>query len=181
MATGIREQPGTSQICAFAGIDPPSQNVAPRQYLDHLISGGLLAEAVRFVANAMEPALSIEWALDCLTKLQATQRPDARRAAFAATEKWLKSKEDTDRRAAKELAEQAGLDTPEGCLAMAVFLAGGSIAPSTAPDVEAPAHVSQRLAAGAVTLAVVQDPKRATERHQSVLAAGAARLNRPAS
>jgi hypothetical protein len=160
----------TAEICKLAGIDPPSSEVAPAQFLKTLVAENLLPEAVRFMANAFPARKAVEWALDCLKDLTTQERTTGRAAALKAVADWLASNTEQERRAAQQAAELATLDCPEGVLSMAAFMSGGSIAPTTAPEVPPPANVCQKLVAGAVMLAVVgETPEKAPVRFKRAL------------
>ena len=70
-------------------------------------------------------------------------------------------------------AEAAGLDTPAGCLAVAAFFSGGSIAPEGLPPVPPSEPMTGTAVAGAVKLAaVLKDPARAPEKFAAFLKLG---------
>lgn len=145
----------TQDLCQFAALEaePTADSMAPAGYIEHLLATDRGAEAVRFLAQALTPESAVRWALRCAKHFA---NHDAA-SGFHAIEAWLQSPVDAKRRAAKEAAEKSGLDNPAGALDMAVFFSGGSISPENAPDVPPPPHVCQRLAAGAVILAVVSN------------------------
>ncbi len=70
-------------------------------------------------------------------------------------------------------AEQAGIATPAGCLGLAVFLSGGSLAPPDTPVApEAEPQLSGRMTAAALALAVALDPQHETEHFRAFVDSG---------
>ena len=70
-------------------------------------------------------------------------------------------------------AEQAGIGTPAGCLGLAVFLSGGSIAPPDTPFAPEPEpYLSARMVASAMSLAVALDPQNAVKHFRSFVDRG---------
>jgi hypothetical protein len=124
-----------------------------------LVGAGLLVDAVRFLAQAVGPARAVTWALACVRELRAEKNG----TALAIFEAWLADPSDANRRAAANAAE----DGPEKSLGLAIFFSGGSIAPPEVNPIPAPPHVAEKLAAGAIMLAVVsENPEHAVERYR---------------
>lgn len=167
---GESPKPITSaEACRLAGITPPGQDIPLADFLRSLIEKAQFPEAVRFAAHTMTARTAIAWVCASLKQLT-TPRTDEQKAARALTEKWLLTGDDAIRTQAQQSAEAATLETPDGVLAMAVFMAGPNIAPPTAPAVPPPPHISQKLSAGAATLAVVSEfPEQAPERFRKLL------------
>jgi hypothetical protein len=156
-------------------VDPGSipESTTPGEFLDSLIASGRLAEGVRFLSCAMPPAQAIVWGHKCVRSLAREGPSEPQKKALAAVEAWLSSPDDGKRRAAKGLADAAPLASPEGCIAMAVFFAEGSISPEPNPAVPPPPHVCQRIAAGAIVYAVVSDkPEKSAERFREAVDMG---------
>jgi hypothetical protein len=166
---------GASEI--EADLDSIAESTMPGEFLDSLIASGQLAEGVRFLSCAMTPAQAIAWAYKCVRSLVREGATEPQKKALAAVEGWLSSPDDGKRRAAKGLADEAPLASPEGCIAMAVFFAEGSISPEPNPAVPPPPHVCQRIAAGAIVYAVVSDkPEKSAERFREAVNMGIALL-----
>ena len=93
----------------------------------------------------------------------ATARPKAD-AVLAAVDAWLEDPTDERRRAAMAAAEQAGVGSPAGCLGLAVFLCGGSLAPPHVnPGPEPAPYLYAKAIGGAMAMAAVQEPVKAPE------------------
>jgi hypothetical protein len=173
MAIEAEGQLHIAEICKLAGIESVDDDVQPSQLLARLLKEKRFPDAVRFLVNTLQADTAVRWAYDCVSSLQGPGASAAQKAALQAAEAWLAAPNEAKRRATKEAADNSGLETPEGVLAMAAFFAGGSVAPDTAPEVLPPAHACHRLSAGAVMLAVVSNhPESACERFQDVIQRG---------
>jgi hypothetical protein len=146
--------------------------VSPAEYLNALMKGGHLADAVRFLALALPKPEAIWWACRCARASSPGEPTPGSAAALAAVEGWLADATDEHRRAAKLAADAAPLGTPAGCAALAVFLSGGSMAPPDLkiPVVPPPEGATARAVAGAVLLAgVVAQPDQAEAKYRRYL------------
>src|SRR5579883_1307670 len=134
-------------------------DATPSAFMRELVSEGLMIDAVRFLAQAIGPARAVAWALACLRELRAENNG----AALATFDAWLADPSDANRRAAANASE----DGPEKSLGLAIFFSGGSIAPPDVNPVPPPPHIAEKLAAGAIILAVVgEKPEHAPERYR---------------
>ena len=134
-------------------------DATPSAFMRELVSEGLFIDGVKFLAQAIGPARAVAWALACLKDLRAENNG----AALATFDAWVADPSDANRRAAANAAE----DGPEKSLGFAIFFSGGSIAPPEVNPVPPPPHVAEKLAAGAIMLAVVAEkPEHAAERYQ---------------
>jgi hypothetical protein len=128
-----------------------------------LAGNGKSVEALRVIAAALPPREGVWWAWVSArhaSQLAGANRPTspAVAAALAAVEQWISNPDEDARRAAWTAGERAGLDTPVGCTAAAVFLTSGSVAPPDVPPVPPPAGVDRLLVGNAVALAAASDP-----------------------
>jgi hypothetical protein len=171
-------------FCALAQLGDDAKALlhatdGPRQYLRRLLEAEQFADAVRFVAHALPTREGIWWAWVCARRASGAEPPPAIRAALDATERWVTQPTDENRRLAMRMAEEAGLDTPAGCAALAVFFSGGSIAPPESPPVPAPEFVSAKAIAGAViAAAVTTEPEKAPEKFRAFIAQGMEVVNK---
>jgi hypothetical protein len=145
----------------------------PRQYVDALAAAGHFADAVQFLAAALPKREAVWWACWCARQGYGKTAPAPAAVALTAAEKWVLDPSDANRRAAHATAEPAGLGTPAGAAAVAVFFSGGSLAPPELAAVAPAEHITASAAAGAILLAaVLTDPQKAAEKYQKFLAAG---------
>jgi hypothetical protein len=158
------------ELCDRAGLDDDARQLASpeapvRVYLETLARAGRPREGVSVLAQVLPRGEAIAWGLESIRAVEpAAARPGAA-AAMKAIEEWLVEPNDDKRRLAKAAGDQAGIATPAGCLAFAVFLSGGSMAPAEAPVApEPPPHVCARMVVGALGLAVALDPRTTLER-----------------
>lgn len=159
----------------------------PEALVDALLRAGNVAGALRVVASALPPREGVWWAwLAARHAAQAAQAradaarsaappaaageppplppPTAQHAALAAVERWVSQPTDDHRRAAWDAAQVAGLESPAGCVAAAVFFTGGSVTPPHGPFVPPPAGVHVIMVSTAALLAAVAtDPGRLAE------------------
>jgi uncharacterized protein DUF6931 len=141
---------------AAAAADP---GAAARQ----LLAGGRAADGIRVVACALPPREGIWWAW--VSARHAAQVAEAKGAgaapavndALAAVERWITQPSDDTRRAAWAASDVAGLESPAGAAAAAVFFSGGSIASPDVAPVPPPAGLHATMIAASVTMAAATD------------------------
>jgi hypothetical protein len=151
----------------------------PRGFLQVMVERELYADAVRFLAHALPRREAVWWAWVCARR-SAGETPAAEiQAALDATERWIREPSDQHRRVAMQRAEAADFGTPAGCAALAAFLSGDNLAP---PDVEQAVPPGEFMAAkaiaGAIMLAVAQEPEKASEKFQAFIRQGLDVVNR---
>ena len=168
----------TAEIAKTAEVSGEAQallreDTTSAQYLDALEKQNLFQDAVRFLASKLAVNVAIRWGHTVVKEL-APPEPDPRaEPAMTAVARWLAAPEDTARRAARDAADQSGVDSAAGCLAMAVGLSGGSITPPGAPEVMPPPYSGNRLVAVSIMVAVLSyAPEKAAERYRKALAIG---------
>ncbi|MGH7646766.1 MAG: DUF6931 family protein [Gemmatimonadaceae bacterium] len=119
------------------------------------------------------------WAWVCARRASGDAAPPAAKEALDATERWISQPTDANRRAAMRAAEAAGVATPAGCTALAVFLSGGSLGPENTPPVPPGELLTAKAITGAViSSAITGDPAKAPERFQSFIGQGLEVVNR---
>jgi len=166
-----------TQIAANAGVGDAAKellrdDLSPAAYLDLLAAKALFKDALGFFAHAVPVDVTLRWAVDCVKEFQpeGQQQPEAATQSLALCEQWLKTRSDSDRFEVNKSAKKAGLSTPPGCVAMAVFLAGKSMTPQGAPPAPPPPFAAEKMAAGAVRAAVLKlDPQKATQNYSRAL------------
>lgn len=148
------------------------EDTAP-EYVTRLIAEGLATDAVRVLGSLLPPREAVWWAWTCARKATGEATPPEATAAFAAVEKWLREPTDGNRRAAMEAGEAADYTTPAGCVALATFFSGGSIAPPDLEPVAPPPFVAGKALAGAILIAsVATEPEKAPEKLSGYLDQG---------
>ncbi len=127
---------------------------------------GHTPEVVRVVAALLPPREGAWWGWVSVRHALQGGAPPATapmHTAMAAVERWIGQPDDDHRRAAWAAAEGAGMDTPVGMVAAAVFLGTGSVAPAGVAPVPPPPGAAPALVAGAILLsaAMVQPAEQA--------------------
>jgi len=159
--------------CSRQARELATPEVAPPDFLNTLEERQLYYDAILFLAHIMEPKPSIEWACKAIHELQPPGEPIAGQDCLTIAETWLKAPADPLRFTARDTAEKSGLEAPADCVAMAVYLSGGSVTPPDTPEVDPPPYGAQRLCSGAILMAaVLNDPQHVVERQRKALALG---------
>ena len=153
---------------AVAALKPDATAV---DFMGALTNLEMFSDAIKFLAQALEPKKSVAWSLKSIKEVAPPEAPEEK-SALTAVEKWVAEPNDKHRRSAKSASEEAGVDTPAGCLAAAVFFVEGSIAPPDVQPLPPPPHIAGRLAACAIIMAVLAQPKEAAERYRKSIALG---------
>lgn len=148
-AAGLEFEP---EALALRAADDSAQT-----WLAKLVERGLDGDAVRVLAGALPKRECVHWALACAKEALAKQASEPQRAALAATELWLGDPSDANRRAAGAASEVAELDNCAGCVALAAYLSGGSLAPPELVPVPPAEHLTALAASTAIQLAAVAD------------------------
>jgi hypothetical protein len=156
----------------------------PREAIEKLAAAGFLLEAARLAAHALPHREAVWWACMCARHTAPADAPPALAELCAAAETWVRRQSDETRRAAFDLAQSRGLDTPEAWCCVGAFWAGDSMAPPDLPKVPPAPHLVGTAIAGSVTLAAVRgDPTRRDARLarfldslRDIAAGGAGRL-----
>jgi len=147
---------------ASVGGDP-SAATDPGAAARHLLAAGHAADGIRVVACALPPREGVWWAW--VSARHAAQVAEASGAgadaavndALAAIERWITQPSDDTRRAAWAASDVAGLESPAGAAAAAVFFSGGSIASPDVSPVPPPAGLHATMIAASVTMAAATD------------------------
>jgi len=128
-----------------------------------LTANGKTIEAVKVIAAALPPREGVWWAW--VSARHAAQfgtpggsPPPEVTAALTAVEQWIANPDDERRRAAWAAGERAGLESPAGCAAAAIFFTAGSVAPADVTPVPPPAGIDRMLVGNAVALAAAANP-----------------------
>lgn len=175
VATGA---PTLKSLARSAGASDEAQALlreddAPHGYVSRLMEEGFPNDAVKLLGALLPPREAIWWAWTCSRKAAGDEAPAEVTAALAAIERWLREPTDANRRAAMDAGEAADLSTPAGCVALATFFSGGSIAPPEVEPVAPPPFVAGKTLATAIILsAVIDEPEKAPEKLKGFLDQG---------
>jgi hypothetical protein len=152
--------------------DEAAALIDPRQPIDALYATWMASEqlpsALRLIASVLPARESVWWgwvSARYASQLAGAAPPTAEvHTALTAIEQWIVRPEDDARRAAWDAGNAAGLDTPVGMVATAVFLSGTTVAPPNVPPVPPPPGAALPLITGSILLSAVAsgDPAQAT-------------------
>lgn len=139
----------------------------PRQPIETLYNAWIAKElfpaALRLIAAVLPARESVWWAW--VSARHATQVVGGAAAnadvhkTLASIEQWIVRPDDDARRAAWDAGTAAGMDTPVGMIAAAVFLSGNSVAPANLAPVPPPPGAAMPLVAGAILLSAASNQK----------------------
>ena len=161
-------EPTITDLAEWADLDDEAMAVLSTETglkanLDRLAEEGFRLEAVRVLAHALPTRGAVWWGWGCAKQAAGDEVPDEVRVCLEATEAWLADPTDARRRAAGAVGNEAEEPSPASMAAMAVFLAEGSTSPPELPHTDPPAHVTAKLAGGAVGLAALGDDPETVE------------------
>ena len=145
----------------------------PRAFVELLTEKKLYRDAVQFLAHALPKREAVWWAWVAARRASGGDPPPKIAAALAAVEKWISQPSDENRRAARAAGEKAEFRTPAGCVGLAVFMSGGSLAAPGAPEVPPGEYLSAKVVGGAVTVSALStEPEKGPEKFRSFIAQG---------
>ena len=167
--------PSAEEICVRAAAGgfqlPDSHGASPAEFLNELIAGGKLSEAVQFFAFALPPREAVWWACSCTRAHARDPLSPPLAEALDAAETWVRRPTEEHRRVAMQRAQATDFQSPAAWVAVAAFWSGGSMAPENLPELPPAAHLLGIAVAGAITLAAVQsEPLAADRKRQHYLA-----------
>jgi hypothetical protein len=142
-------------------------------YIQRLVEHEEFADAVRVLAHALPTREAIWWAWVCARRASGEDPAPKIKTALDATERWIRTPNDENRRQAMAAAEIAEFGTPAGCAALAAFFSGGSLAPPNVEPVPPPDHAAAKAIAGSVIIsAVIEEPEKAPAKFREFIAQG---------
>jgi hypothetical protein len=171
---GVFSQPA-ADVCKLAPLgDEARAQLEKKPTVGQLIGvlgeKSLFIDACRVLAFALPKREAIWWACQCLRLGKVAESP-VDFAALEAAERWVAAPDDERRRTAHAASEAAGVGTPAGCVALATFLSGGSLAPPNVAEVPPADHLSAAAVAGALAMAAIaKNPVQAPEHSQRFIA-----------
>ncbi len=164
-------------VCALASAGgfklAARDGASPAHYLNELIAGGKLEQAIQFLAFALPPREAVWWSCICTRTLFVEPPPRSLLEAVEAAEAWVRKPTEEHRRAAMACAQATDFRSPAAWAAVAAFWSGGSLAPADLPEVPAAPHLLGVAVAGAIALAAVQTEPQHADRKRAQYVASA--------
>jgi hypothetical protein len=157
-------------VCKMAELSDDAKplltpELTVQAFVQALQEAKLFLDAVKVLAFALPKREVIGWALHCVKPVYGPNVPKPVGTVFLAVQMWLGDQGDNHRRAAYDAAEAAGTATPAGCVGMAVFFSGGSLAPANTPPVAPAPNLTHLMVANALQMAaLVSEPAKASEK-----------------
>ena len=167
-----------AEVCKEAPLSDDAKplmtaEVTVQALVPALMEKELPADAVMVLAFTLPKREAVGWGLHCVKQIYGPTPLKPVQAVFQSVQQWLADLSEAHRRSAHDAAEAADSSTPAGCLGMAVFFSGGSIAPPTAPAVAPQPNLTHQMVAAALYLAAVfAEPEKASEKFASFIADG---------
>jgi hypothetical protein len=149
-----------SAVCAGLDIDDGARmlltaDMTPSDCVEALRNASDRVHAIRVLARALTPEMSIRWACQCVRTAMAPGTSAEDFSAINAAEQWLTQPNDDNARAAFAAAEAAEFKSAAAWAAVAPFWAGDNMAPPGEPPLVPPPELYAKAVAGAVLLAAV--------------------------
>jgi hypothetical protein len=163
------------QLCEHAKVSDEAKSLvtaesSTKPFLGLLVEKEMFRDALRLVAFLLPKREAIGWGCLCVRHVFAAQKDQLLPPALAAAERWVYGPSEENRWAAREAADQEQPRTASGLLAMAVFLAGPSLAPPHVQAVPPPDHLASQMVAKAVAIAgLAGEGGKAKERYASFM------------
>jgi hypothetical protein len=170
--------PLVARLSEEAGLNVPAQALrdpsrGPREFIAALDGAEHHVDALKFLAHLLPRREAVWWAWMCAKKEAGDALPPVEQAALQATERWIAQPTDEHRREAMRAAEAATFETPAGCAALAVFLAGGSLAPPGVAETPPSRFAAAKAVFGSLVFsAVAKEPHLAPDRYRRFLSYG---------
>lgn len=131
--------------------------LTPAAVVERLQAKDLHEDAMIFTAYVLTERDLAWWGCLCAWKEARPEPLEKEAEAFRACLRWIQKPGEETRRAAAEAAAVAGLDTPAGAVAQAVFFSGGSISGPGLPEVKPAPEVMSNLILGALRVAAARE------------------------
>ncbi|KXF83501.1 DUF6931 family protein [Enterovibrio coralii] len=145
--------------------------MTPAQLIQRAMQEGLYADAVIFLAHGLPVREAVWWGCVC-----AGMRDDwdeKQLGAIHAAKAWVHTPDETSRRYAEQMANEATLQNGAGWIAQAVFWSGGSITGPSDPVVPPPEYLYAHAVGGSINLtAILPDGAQAEARYHQFIEMG---------
>ena len=144
-----------------------------REFVDRLVEKSRFDDGIVFLAAAIPKREAVWWGCQCCCGDDSSSLPPDDQKAIEAAKQWVIDPSEENRRAAEDAAKAGQLLTAPSCVAMAVFLSGGSIGPPDAPDIPPADHLTGHTVGCAVKFAATSgDPMKINESKKRLLELG---------
>lgn len=158
-----------AEVCAYFDLKPEARpllrdGMGPKEFVDALVANKQYLTAIDFMAHALPAREAVWWGCLCLQHACGASLSPVDKAACKAAVQWVMQPTEDNRAAARAPAEEAGVVTPAGQLAMAANQAGGNAAPPNAPPMAPAPFAPAKAVSGAVKMATSKaDPVKIIE------------------
>jgi hypothetical protein len=130
--------------------------MTPEEFLQVLIENKWYSDAIQFVAHYLPKRQAVFWAMTCVKQYEVEINAEGK-AALKATEKWIASSSEENRKATLEAANEADTTTAAGAAALAAYYSDG-LPQTQDPKLNAKAFfMTAKLTTGAVLLTASAD------------------------
>ncbi|GGF57780.1 hypothetical protein GCM10007301_16880 [Azorhizobium oxalatiphilum] len=106
-----------------------SPGMSASDFLGALVEGGLVVDAIRYMAVALPRREAVWWACACRRALLPPELPEGDLAAWKAAEDWVYDPTEPFRRACYGPAQALKFETAGAYAALGAYWSGGSLAP----------------------------------------------------
>jgi hypothetical protein len=137
--------------------------VSPVAGVARLLAKQRIRDALGFTAFALPLSDAVWWGCLCAWDEARPLPPPLEATALRTVLRWLQKPGEPTRHATEQAALQAGLQTPAGCLAQAVFHGTGNISRPGLPAVVPPPELACRLILTGLRLAAQRHRSRSPE------------------
>jgi hypothetical protein len=182
----VSKNPGSSlqQFCEQAKVGDEAKALltdefSTKEFIALLVEKELFKDALRMVAYLLPKREAIGWGCLCVRHILPNPQEKPLPEVQVAAERWVAAPYEEARWAAKQVADMEDPKSLSGLLALAVFLAGPSMAPPNLQAVPPPAHVTSEIIACTVFLAgVIKEPEKAGEKYRAFMQKAMALISR---
>lgn len=167
-----------TEVCACFDLKPEARpllrdGMGPKEFVDALVANKQYLAGIDFMAHALPAREAVWWGCLCLQHTSGGNLSPADKAACKAAVQWVMQPTEENRMAARAPAEEAGIVTPSGQLAMAAHQTGGNIAPPNAPPMAPGPFAPAKAVSGAIKMATSKaDPVKIVETQRLFLELG---------
>ena len=151
----------------------------PLACIQALVQNKCYNDAAKMIAHGLPKREAVWWACLATRHSMGTKRVDGLEtseddfAALAAAENWVKSPNEENRQAAKQLGEKMGFKTAASWVATAAYWCAGSMTPEGEPAVPPPPYLYAHAVAGSISLAaVLPDPEQVNTKFERYIKQG---------